>query len=186
MNIGLALAAEKLPGKLFVPSPMSVETPDQTDPGTRMRGVFLVTTSKRGEAANRRDARLDRNGLTFVGDAKLEPVDLWVSRAEIRRASKMALAFRLPESVGLRWLKMARPFRVDLYHMRVMPVSDWAPHKWRVTWLGNGDWAVKGSPSRSSFAWGQGLDRTERLMQDEIAAGLGALGLKAGVEPTTG
>lgn len=169
MNMGFAIASGKLQyGKLVQLT--SVEP----------FLACLVTPTEGGATHNMGYVRLDRDGLTFKGDQKMEMVDLFVSRAEIRRATEMALAFRLPESVGLRWSKMRRPFKISITNIKVMPGSIWRPNKWRVLWMGGVDWAVKGSPNRSTFAWGAGLVHSETMMQDEIAERFAALGLKVG------
>jgi hypothetical protein len=46
--------------------------------------------------------------------------DLAVTQAENRRAIRIFLAFRLAKSVGPRWSKMARPFRIDASWFAVM------------------------------------------------------------------
>ncbi len=97
-----------------------------------------------------------------------------VSRREIERAQKMALAFRLPESVALRWPQMRYSFSVDMHLMLVMPGKQWSPEKWRILWNGSERWAVKGSPNRSTF-YDAYAKRTETLTQDEIAARMQAL-----------
>ena len=121
----------------------------------------------RGEA---RQAVFTNQGFVlFAGDGPQGGSEIKLSRREIDRAMKMALAFRLPESVGLRWWHMGKPFDVRSAYLKVIPGSTWLPHKYRVMWL-SPEWAVKGSPSRSTFARVCDDTPAETLMQDEISA----------------
>jgi hypothetical protein len=177
LKMGVALASGSLTDGVLVPVGL-----DATREGDGAIKWFVVLVGRSGSEPTRNIGHvlLNGSGLRFFGDSNKEPVDLFVSRAEIRRATKMALAFRLPESVGLRWGKVQRPFSIGLYRFMVMPASNWAPHKWRVTWVGDTDWAVKGSPNRSTFIWGDDYDQKETLMQEDIAARITGLGLTSG------
>jgi hypothetical protein len=177
INMGLALASGKLDSGVF--AAVDIRHAQMDDGSIR---VFAALVGRNSDVArNVGYFHVTEDGMRFEGDPALAPVDICVSRAEIRRATRMALAFRLPESVGLRWARMERPFRVGLHVFRVMPQADWGPSKWRVLWSGNADWAVKGSPSRSTFAMGPMLMEKETLRQDEIADRLAALALRPGL-----
>ncbi len=177
INMGLALASGRLDSGVF--AAVDVSRVPLDDGSTKVCAALVGRSAD--VARNIGWFHVTEGGMTFEGDPALPPVDVFVSRAEIRRATRMALAFRLPESVGLRWARMERPFRVDVHVFRVMPQADWGPSKWRVLWSGNADWAVKGSPSRSTFAMGPMLMEKETLMQDEITLRLAALGLQPGL-----
>lgn len=68
------------------------------------------------------------------------------TKAEIARAQQMALAFRLPQSVGLRWTRTGRAFSITALTLRVMPGILWLPSKWRILWQCS-DWAVRAAQS---------------------------------------
>jgi hypothetical protein len=73
-----------------------------------------------------------------------------VTNAKVARAQKMASAFRLPETVGLHFGGIGRPFIIGDVELRVMPGFRWLLTKWRIAWAGK-DWAVKSSPKLSTF-----------------------------------
>lgn len=100
-----------------------------------------------------------------------------VTKAEIFCAQKMALAFRMPESVGLRWARTGRKFSIAAADLRVMPGSLWLPTKWRIMLMCK-DWAVKGSPKLTTFADGA-VGWKETLTQGELSALIAASGLTA-------
>jgi hypothetical protein len=177
LNMGMALASSKVGAGVFTSAGLQ---PVVLDDGTRKLLAVLNGWGNDGPTQNVGNVVFDQSGLRFTGNPDMDPVDVFVSAAEIRRATRMALAFRLPESVGLRWVRMGRPFSVIVYSFAVMPGSSWQPTKWRVMWIGDADWGVKGSPNRSTFSWGTGLLEKETLMQDEIAARLEALSLRPG------
>ena len=91
-----------------------------------------------------------------------------VTKAEIYRVQKMAFAFRLPESVGLRWSITGREFSIIAPMLKVMPGFLWQPHKWRILWSGT-HWAVKGSPKLTTFA-DVVAEWKETLTQDQLTA----------------
>ncbi len=175
-NIGVSLASGKVPGgHLF--TPFSPEAPAKQLNKTYVALVSEVGGQKNTEPGyflcDEQGVRIYK-GLFVSGEPVVE-----VTRREIERASKMALAFRLPESVALRWMPMGREFSINVRHMQVMPGSRWRPDKWRILWHGGASWAVKGSPNRSTFMNLDTLFR-ETLMQEDIATRIADLGLRIG------
>ena len=100
-----------------------------------------------------------------------------VTNAQIKQAQIMALAFRLPQSVGLRWAGMGRAFHIGNTMLKVMPGAFWLPSKWRILWAGK-VWAVKGSPRKTTFLDAE-TDRQETLTQIELVHRMAEAGLSS-------
>lgn len=84
---------------------------------------------------------------------------------KIANVQKLAIEFRIPESVGLRWWQMPADFSTHIYGLYELP--NWQPGKFWLRWT-CGTWAVKGSPEKSTFVK-LISDSFESFSQQEIA-----------------
>ncbi len=177
VNVGLALASGRLTeGMMHVAS-----VPKRDTNGARSISVVIYRKAGADALRDPGQAIFDAEGVrVYHGDGTLDAKPhVFVARREIERATKMALAFRLPEAVALNWLQISGAFSIDVHNLQVMPGGRWLPHKWRILWVMSPEWAVKGSPKQLIFADLE-TRQTETLTQDEIASRIKALGLKTG------
>ncbi|MDV7142091.1 hypothetical protein R3X27_05290 [Tropicimonas sp. TH_r6] len=158
--IGVALAAGQRNTERFarfVPSHLS---------GGGTPKFVLREAGGEQEAADICPYRLDERGLTPTPDAShVTSGPIHISMEQIDRCQRLALEFRLPESIGLRWWHMRRPFGPDAFQLCELP--RWEPGKFWLRWM-EPDWAAKGSPEKSTFLCAD-PGRPESLSLQELA-----------------
>lgn len=163
VQVGLALAAgENNAGRLA----HTIVQP------TSPRGVFAMSDVSLG--TQRTDIchyELSEAVLTVTSKAALEGEEAFlkqpieITTEQIARVQRLALEFRMPQSLGLRWWRTA--WDLDLRKTSLYELPNWAPGKFWLRLMGDG-WGLKGSPEKSTFA-GPVVGQ-ESLLQEEIAA----------------